>query len=51
MPQEEQQQQQEGAQQEDKNPENMVDFFVIVNKKGETSGLLIEAVTVDTQVI
>lgn len=45
----EQQQGQEG--QEEKQPENMCDFFVLINKVGEKSGLLIEAVTVDTQVI
>ena len=49
MPAEEANQEEKG-QQEEKSPENMCDFFVIVNKVGEKTGLLIEAVTVDTQV-
>ena len=47
--QQDQQQQQQG--QEEKSPENMSDFFIILNKVGDRAGLLIEAVTVDTQVI
>ena len=50
MPAEDQPNQEEKGQQEEKSPENMCDFFVLVNKVGQKGGLLIEAVTVDTQV-
>lgn len=42
--------QQQGQEGEEQNPENMCDFSVKVNKKGGKSGLLFDAVSMDTNI-